>query len=65
MTSSISQQSDQRRKKTKMINYLENYKLDDTIDKFKVRVLVRGDKQVYSKSEGPVAIDDFVGNSNS
>ncbi len=39
-----------------MINYLEKYKPDNTFDKFKVRVLVRGDKQVYTgESEGPVA----------
>jgi len=39
-----------------MINYLEKYKLDNTFDKFKVRVLARGDKQVYTgESEGPVA----------
>jgi hypothetical protein len=37
-----------------MINYLENYKPDNTFDKFKVRVLARGDKQVYTgESEGP------------
>jgi len=39
-----------------MINYLEKYKPDNTFDKFKVRVLARGDKQVYTgESEGPVA----------
>jgi hypothetical protein len=39
-----------------MINYLEKYKPDATFDKFKVRVLARGDKQVYTgESDGPVA----------
>jgi hypothetical protein len=39
-----------------MIDYLEIYKPDATFDKFKVRVLARGDKQVYTgDSEGPVA----------
>jgi hypothetical protein len=39
-----------------MIDYLEKYKPDATFDKFKVRVLARGDKQVYTgESEGPVA----------
>jgi len=39
-----------------MINYFEKYKPDATFDKFKVRVLARGDKQVYTgESEGPVA----------
>jgi len=39
-----------------MIDYLEKYKPDATFDKFKVRVLARGDKQVYTgDSEGPVA----------
>jgi hypothetical protein len=39
-----------------MINYLEKYKPDNTFDKFKVRVLARGDKQVYTgESKGPVA----------
>ena len=39
-----------------MINYFEKYKPDATFDKFKVRVLARGDKQVYTgELEGPVA----------
>jgi hypothetical protein len=39
-----------------MINYLEKYKPDATFDKFKVRVLARGDKQIYTgESDGPVA----------
>jgi hypothetical protein len=39
-----------------IINYLEKYKLDAMFDKFKVRVLARGNKQVYTgESEGPVA----------
>jgi hypothetical protein len=39
-----------------MMNYLEKYNPDMTFDKFKVRVLARGDKQIYSgESEGPVA----------
>ena len=39
-----------------MINYLEKYKPDNTFDKFKVRVLNRGDKQFdVGESEGPVA----------
>jgi hypothetical protein len=38
------------------IHYLEKYKPVNTFDKFKVRVLARGDKQVYTgESEGPVA----------
>ena len=31
-----------------MINYVEKYKPDAMFDKFKVRVLARGDKQVYT-----------------
>jgi len=39
-----------------MINYLEKYKPDASFDKIKVRVLARGDKQVYTgESDGPVA----------
>jgi hypothetical protein len=39
-----------------MMNYLEKYNPDMTFDKYKVRVLTRGDKQIYSgESEGPVA----------
>jgi hypothetical protein len=39
-----------------MINYLKKYKPDATFDKYKVQVLARGDKQVFSgESEGPVA----------
>jgi hypothetical protein len=39
-----------------MMNYLEKFKPDDTFDKYKVRVLTRGDKQVFTgESEGPVA----------
>jgi hypothetical protein len=39
-----------------MMNYLEKYNPDMTFDKYKVRVLTRGDKQMYSgESEGPVA----------
>ncbi len=39
-----------------MINYLNKYIHDATFDKFKVRVLARGDKQVYTgESDGPVA----------
>jgi hypothetical protein len=39
-----------------MANYLEKYKLDSTYEKFKVRVLNRGDKQfVTGETEGPVA----------
>jgi hypothetical protein len=39
-----------------MMNYLEKYNPDMTFEKFKVRVLARGDKQIYSgESEGPVA----------
>jgi hypothetical protein len=39
-----------------MINYLEKYNPDATFDKVKVRVLTRGDKQIYTGvSEGPVA----------
>jgi hypothetical protein len=39
-----------------MINYLEKYKPDATFDKFKVRVITRGDKQIYTgESDGPVA----------
>jgi hypothetical protein len=38
-----------------MINYLEKYKPDMSFDKFKVRVLTRGNKQVYAgESEGPM-----------
>jgi hypothetical protein len=39
-----------------MMNYLEKYKPDKSFDKFKVRVLTRGDKQKYTgETEGPVA----------
>jgi hypothetical protein len=39
-----------------MANYLEKYKPDNTFDKFKVRVLNRGDKQYMTgETEGPVA----------
>ena len=39
-----------------MMNYLEKYKPDNTVEKFKVRVLSRGDKQfMMGESEGPVA----------
>jgi len=39
-----------------MINYLKKYKPDATFDKFKVRVLARGDRRVYTgESEGLVA----------
>ena len=39
-----------------MANYLEKYKPDNTFDKFKVRVLNRGDMQYMTgESEGPVA----------
>jgi len=39
-----------------MINYLEEFKPDASFDKIKVRVLGRGDKQVYTgESDGPVA----------
>jgi hypothetical protein len=39
-----------------MINYLEKDKPDMTFDKFKVRVLTRGNKQVHTgESERPVA----------
>jgi hypothetical protein len=38
-----------------MMNYLEKYKPDKTFEKFKVRVLNRGDKQIYTgETEGPV-----------
>jgi hypothetical protein len=38
-----------------MMNYLEKYKADKTFEKFKVRVLNRGDKQIYTaETEGPV-----------
>ncbi len=38
-----------------MMNYLEKYKPDLSFEKFKVRVLTRGDKQVYTgKTKGPV-----------
>jgi hypothetical protein len=38
-----------------MINYLEKYKPDATFEKYKVRVLARGDKQEFTgESEGPV-----------
>lgn len=38
-----------------MINYLEKYILDATFEKYKVQVLARGDKQVYTgELEGPV-----------
>jgi hypothetical protein len=39
-----------------MMNYLEKYRPDLSFEKFKVRVLTRGDKQVYTgETEGPVA----------
>lgn len=39
-----------------MMNHFEKYKPDVAFDKFKVTVLARGDKQVYTgESEGPVA----------
>jgi hypothetical protein len=39
-----------------MMNNLEKYNPDMTFDKYKVRVLTRGDKQIYSgESEGPAA----------
>jgi hypothetical protein len=39
-----------------MMNYLEKYNLDMAFDKYKVRMLARGDKQLYTgESEGPVA----------
>jgi hypothetical protein len=39
-----------------MMNYLEKFKPDMSFDKYKVRVLTRGDKQVFTgESEGPVA----------
>jgi hypothetical protein len=39
-----------------MMNYLEKYKPDKSFDKFKVRVLTRGDMQKYvGENEGPVA----------
>jgi hypothetical protein len=39
-----------------MANYLEKFKPDNTFDKFKVRVLNRGDKQyMIGETEGPVA----------
>ena len=38
-----------------MMNYLEKYKPDKTFEKFKVRVLNRGDKQIYTgETERPV-----------
>jgi hypothetical protein len=40
-----------------MMNYLEKYRPDLSFEKFKVRVLARCDKQVYTgETEGPVAI---------
>jgi hypothetical protein len=39
-----------------MMNYLEKYKPDRSFDKFKVRVLTRGDMQTFvGENEGPVA----------
>ncbi len=39
-----------------MMNYLEKFKPDMSFDKYKVRVLTRGDKQIFAgESEGPVA----------
>ncbi len=39
-----------------MANYLEKFKPDNTFDKFKIRVLNRGDKQyMIGETEGPVA----------
>jgi hypothetical protein len=39
-----------------MMNYLEKYKPDKSFDKFKVRVLTRGDMQKYvGENKGPVA----------
>jgi hypothetical protein len=39
-----------------MMNYLEKYNPDMSFDKYKVRVLTRGDKQVFAgETEGPVA----------
>lgn len=39
-----------------MMNYLEKYKPDMSFNKYKVRVLTRGDKQAFAgKTEGPVA----------
>jgi hypothetical protein len=39
-----------------MMNYLEKYRPDLSFEKCKVRVLTRGDKQVYTgETEGPVA----------
>jgi hypothetical protein len=39
-----------------MMNYLEKFKPDASFDKYKVRVLTRGDKQIFAgESKGPVA----------
>ena len=39
-----------------MMNYLEKVKPDASFDKYKVRVLTRGDKQIFEgESKGPVA----------
>ncbi len=39
-----------------MMNYLEKFRPDMSFDKHKVRVLTRGDKQIFAgESEGPVA----------
>jgi hypothetical protein len=38
-----------------MMNYLEKYRPDKTFEKFEVRVLNRGEKQIYTgETEGPV-----------
>ena len=38
-----------------MKNFMEKYRPDDTFEKFKVRILARGDKQKFTgESEGPV-----------
>ena len=44
-----------------MMNYLEKYKPDKTFEKFNVRVLNRGDKQIYTgETEGPVTRVVFI-----